>query len=232
MTLHSQQSGASLHSSKVNLLAGNPAALNEVATIPGELAIDNSVPSSPQLWRARTTVAGEWDRISGGGGGSSGFLLYLPGTNAPVENLVEGVEVLDFDYLSSQELFGLLPLPANYVATTQIFLKDGMFAASAVTNKVFFKAETKLIRAGTTVLGSLGTAHVSTNAAVTVSGTTNELTAIGDLDLTNSSGEINAVPVAGGDVLIIRLFRDSSNESPSAASDARLIRRSLRPDLG
>lgn len=159
-------------------------------------------------------------------------LIWRLQSNAPTEGdptAIAGLDTLDFDYLSSQEVWSHVRVPSDYLAGVQILLKGGLFGTTAVTNKVKFKATTYLIRPATTVIGTFSNSQASTNAEVTVSGTPSTITAVGNIDLTDTSGQINSVAVAALDVLLIKLIRDSSNESASAAADARLLRFSMVP---
>jgi hypothetical protein len=172
-----------------------------------------------------------WLTVGSAGGGSaiSWKLNYSP---APGEENSSGLEVLDFNYTDSQGVYCLLTVPSDYVAGTQILLKNGAFATTATTNKVKFKTTTYLIESGTTVLGTYSNSHASTNAEVTVDGDASTVTDIGDVDCTDATGQINGQSVSGGDKILILLIRDCAGESASAAADARLLRDSFTPFFG
>lgn len=172
-----------------------------------------------------TTLIG----MGGGGGGSS--LIWRLLSNAPTENDSAGLELLDFDYLSSQELWAHIQVPSDYLAGTQIKLVGGLFATSVTTNKVKFKATTYLLRAASTVVGTYSNSYDSTNLEVSAAGVASRITAIGDIDLTGSTGLINAVAVAANDILLVKLIRDTAGESASAAADARFLRYAMAPQF-
>jgi hypothetical protein len=164
-----------------------------------------------------------------GSGGGSALIWSLPDTNAPTPNNLNGVDLLDFDYLSTQEVYALFKVPSSYAAGNQIKLSGGKFAVSVTSNKVFFKTQSSLIKSGATVLDTYTNQRTSTNAEVTADSVASRITEIGDLDLTSTSGQINSVAVAADDLILIRLYRDTASESASAAADARLLRNSFEP---
>lgn len=178
------------------------------------------------------TSAGVEAAVGSGAGGGGSALEWRLRTNAPLEAQVSGMDVLDFEYLSSQEIWAHIRVPDSYTAGSQIKLVGGLFATSVTSNKVRFKATAYLIEPAGTVLGTHSNSYNSTNAEVTAAGVASTITAIGDVDLTNASGEINSVAVAAGDIILIKLIRDSANESASAAADARLLRDSFTPSFG
>ena len=78
----------------------------------------------------------------------------------------------------------------------------------------------------TSILGTYTNQRISTNTVVTVNATPNTNNAIGDLDLTSSTGTVNGVAVSPGDKLRVRLYRDNAAEAGGAgpaSADARLI---------
>jgi hypothetical protein len=123
-------------------------------------------------------------------------------------------------------------VPDTYIAGTQILLKGLAFLCSLTSGNVLFRATTYLVRTGAGNMSSTapsGDSYASTNTQVAVSGTANRTKAVGDVDLTNSRGQINSVSVAAGDWLAIQLVRKTSSETSGAAGDARLIRYSGSP---
>jgi microcystin-dependent protein len=180
----------------------------------------------------RSSLEGDFGLAAGGGSsGDGGSFVWRLYSNAPTPAVPSGADVLDFDYLSSQEIWGQVVVPDAYTAGSQILLSGGAFAITATSGKVKFKATTTLIRPGTTVLGTYPNTYVSTNAEVTAAAVASRATSVGSIDLTNASGEINAVPVQAGDILFIKLIRDTAGESASAAADARLFQRSMTVDF-
>jgi hypothetical protein len=170
-----------------------------------------------------TISAAIWQPISGSGGGGGGTTLrWIEGSIAPINDQLSGFEYRGFGSLDQQELFAILNVPESYVTGKPINIKSGIFFTSATTGNIKFKCETALIT-GSTVIGTYPNVHNSTNAQVTANAVANTVTYIGDIDLTDSLGEINSVQVQAGDKLRIRLIRDYSNETSPAGQDVRLI---------
>jgi len=159
--------------------------------------------------------------LSGGGGGGS-FLFELTGDISPIESFFKGISLLDFDLESFMEAIALVTVPSSYKAGNQIKLQNTAFFCASASNNVFFRSNTSLIKAGDDITAALNE-HLSTNSELTLT-SANEVTLVGDLDLTDGSGEVNSVAVAAGDILLIKLFRDNINETTSAAEDARLLK--------
>ncbi len=175
---------------------------------------------------AYQVIDGELVPLGAGGGGVS--LNWKAGSNAPINSLVDGIELKDFDNVSSQELFAVLAVPQSYRVGKPIIIKGADFYCASVTGNVFFRTVSALLNS-TQVLGTYTNTHTSTNSQVTVSGTANRKTAVGNLQITNATGQINGVAVQPGDKIRIRIFRDNAAESSSAAQDARLIIEGLEP---
>jgi hypothetical protein len=72
-------------------------------------------------------------------------------------------------------------------------------------------------------------AHQSSNAEVVLSGAANALRDLGDIDLTDTLGQVNGIAVTAGDTLLVRFFRDNIGETASAVDDARLVK--LSPSI-
>lgn len=159
----------------------------------------------------------------GGGGGAGSLLWEKNGVINPTSELTDGFRLECFANGDDQEIYALITVPESYEAGTQLKLLYGAFFCSATSGKVFFKAQTTLVRDASTVLGTYANTHTSTNTEVTVAGVANTLTAIGEIDLTNASGQINSVAIAAGDKLRVKLYRSNSTESVAAAADAKLL---------
>lgn len=160
--------------------------------------------------------------LLGGSGGGGSFLFELTGDISPIESELSGISLLDFDKESLMEAIALITVPSSYKPGDQIKLQNCSFFTAAAVGDVYFRADTLLIKAGDDMT-ALSNNHLSVNAEVGLS-TANELLAVGDLDLTDGSGQVNAVAVASGDILLIKLFRDNTNETSSATEDARLLK--------
>ena len=160
--------------------------------------------------------------LLGGSGGGGSFLFELTGDTSPLESMYKGISLLDFDFESEMEALALVTVPGSYNAGKQITLENAAFFSASAADNIYFRCNTSLIKAGDDITAALNE-HLSTNAEITLS-TANAIEQIGSLDLTDASGEINAVAVAPGDILLIKLFRDNTNETIPATEDARLLK--------
>ena len=158
--------------------------------------------------------------LKGGGGGS--FLFELTGDISPLESFFKGISLLDFDSESLMEVLALVTVPEAYKAGKQITLENTAFFSAAAAGNVYFRCNTSLIKAGDDITAALNE-HLSVNVELTLT-TANEVEKVGSLDLTDGTGQINSVAVAVGDLLLIKLFRDNTNETAPATEDARLIK--------
>lgn len=167
----------------------------------------------------------KWQVLGGSGGGAGGGSSLNWGKNSNnscVTEFIDGMKLESFDNQSNQEIYALIGVPSSYNAGSPIKLKRGQFFCASNTGKVFFKTQATLIKAGV-VLGTYAYQRDSTNAEVTVNGTSNTINDIGDLDLTDASGLIAGQAVDAGMKILVKLSRDNLSESVSAAADARLI---------
>ena len=171
-------------------------------------------------------VDGEIVPVGSGGGGSS--FTWIKDTNGPVSEFIDGFKLESFDNISSQEIFAVLSVPSSYRAGKPIKLKGGKFFCASTSGKVFFKAQAALINSST-ILGTYSNLRVTTNLEVTVPGVSNQIASIGDLDITDSTGKINAVSVAAGDKIRIKIYRDNASESASASEDAKIMLDAFEP---
>jgi hypothetical protein len=159
--------------------------------------------------------------IGGGSGGGGSFVWELNGTLSPGDSTENGISFYDFGSTDTQEIYASVVVPASYSAGDQIILKDAKFTCASASGDVLFKTETFLYEPGDSFPSA--DTHDSTNSEVGIAGAS-LLANIGDLDLTDSSGQINANVVAAGDLLVVRFYRDFASETSSAADDARFVK--------
>jgi hypothetical protein len=164
------------------------------------------------------------ENMLGGGGGGGSFAWELNGDFSPIEAIIKGMSVLNFDDVSNHEIYALIVIPDSYKTGKQILLQGMKYFTSATTNNVFFKTETQLLKSGQDISALPITGHTSSNLEVTLSGSANILRDIGDLDLTSPTGQVNGVGVAIGDLLLVKFFRDNTNETIPANADCSLIK--------
>jgi len=195
-----------------------------------------SAPASPVVntHKLYVNTAGSWFTVNssgvtkalgGGGGGVGAIRWYLPDSlGAAREVLDSGLEVFSFtqDTLTEQRLFGMFTVPASYIAGIQMFLKKGKAFANATSGNFLFKTDAYIFKQD--VNGSTTpTGYVSTNAQQAVDASANEIRTISDIDLTSNTGTINAVAVAAGDTILIRLKRASGTETSQVNDDVKLL---------
>lgn len=144
------------------------------------------------------------------GGGGGGSLKWFEDANAPVEVPDSFWRFRQFEALLGQAIYTVFKVPSTYVAGTQITLRAN-FKNADTSGNVLVQTVATLNRPGTDLYTSVANQRTSTNAAVTMSGATqNKLQSI-SLDLTDSSGEINGVAVSANDYILIKLTRSVSD---------------------
>jgi hypothetical protein len=170
-----------------------------------------------------------WKGVGGGAGGGGSFAWELTGDVSPIESMLSGISVLNFDDESIQEIYALVIVPADYLPGNQILLKDARFSCASATGNVLFRTDTTLIQDGENP--NIPTnVHTASNTEKTLT-VANALTSVGDIDLTDGTGLINSVAVGPGDVLSIRFYRANTLETSSAASDASFLKFSASIDF-
>lgn len=165
----------------------------------------------------------EWGAVGGGGGGGGSFVWELNGLSSPVESVLNNsISVFDFDAESNHEIFASLVVPETYTAGDQIKMKGIKFVINA-SGSVLLRSQTSLIKVFDDITVT-PPVHTSTNLEVSFVSAQNSVYELDDLDLTDSSGEIDGNAVQAGDVLVIKFYRDNINESSSANADCRVFK--------
>ena len=164
--------------------------------------------------KARLYANGAWGYIGGGGGGSS--LDWIEDADAPVASFEYSQRVYGFEDALTQNLYSAVRVPSTYTAGGQINLR-GVFYANGTSNTVLFSTVATLIRTGTDAVTSTTNQRTSTNSAVTLAVTANRPNSF-VCDLTSSTGTINSVAVSAGDVILVKLFRDTATDTSTATA--------------
>ena len=152
---------------------------------------------------------------SGGGGGGSSLIWSEP-ANAPVLDFQNNAEVYLFGAGLAQELYTTIRIPSSYSAGGQINLRVIAYSPDSSGN-FLMRAQSTLIRTGTDAISSTTNQRTATNTAIGAgAGTVNKPQSI-LLDVTSSSGQVNSVAVASGDLLIIRFYRDTDTATSDVA---------------
>lgn len=155
----------------------------------------------------------------GGGGGGGGTTNVAAGSTlgwyaGPDYPPLEAEENSQFVYLFGAGEGAVLNLdirvPQEYATGTQIFLYLSQYSQSGSgTQKL--QTTAYLVRAGVDTPASTANAHASTNTALTNSVPFMLRTVA--LDLTNSSGQINGLSPAPGDIIRVVLSRGGDTDS-------------------
>lgn len=160
-----------------------------------------------------------WAGLGGGGGGAGFQWKAVSGQSAngaPTDADENGESVSVFGAGLSQELYATIKVPQSYVSGTQIFVYVSTYSAST-SNTQLIRAQSTLIRQATDAFTSTTNQRTTTNSALTNS-VANQLRQH-VLDVTDSSGQINSVAVSAGDVVKVRLYRDTDTDT----ADLRMI---------
>lgn len=161
----------------------------------------------------------KWAAASGGG---ASLRWYTGESNAPLREVFgNGLELFEFEQTDDQAIYAKFTLPASY-GGARLYLKKGKMFSVTTSGNVLFQATSYIYKAN--VAGnSTPTGYTSTNAQQAINGTTNLISLVSDIDLTDASKQINGVTVAAGDTIGIKLVRKSSSETSGVADTVKLL---------
>lgn len=157
-----------------------------------------------------------WASASGGGGGGS--LIWIEDANAPLAAVENFMRVYQYQSGLGQDLYTVLKVPATYTPGAQIKMRTFWYSPDA-SGTALIQTVSTLIRAGVDLITSTANQRTSTNAAVTQSGATQNIPQGVLLDITSTIGEINAVAVSAGDIIVVSLTRGTD----TGASDLSVL---------
>src|SRR3990167_7393215 len=146
---------------------------------------------------------------------TSVFLSWVESTNAPASSITNNNLIYIFDPLLGQILYAIVKVPSNYVAGNQIRLRI-VFDSPDTSGNALLQTVSTLIITWTDTISSTTNQRTSTNSAVTLSGATENIPQAVACDLTDSSGAINSVSVAAGNLIQIQLKRSTTDTGSSA----------------
>lgn len=152
-----------------------------------------------------------------GGGGGGGALQWIEDALAPIPSVENNTQVYGYQAGLSQFLYAFIRVPSSYVAGRPITMRLPYYSPD-VTGTVLLQSQATLLRPGTTAIDSTTNQRTSTNTAASLSATANRVESA-SLDLTSTTGQINGVSVAAGDVIKVRLTRSTD----TATSDVRAL---------
>lgn len=169
---------------------------------------------------ANGTTAGTWDTSnsanSGGGGGS---LQWIEDGNSPTPGLDAAENrIYNFDNGAGQLLYAAIKVPKSYSVGDQIFLLLPFYSPDS-SGTALMQTVSTLIRPGTDTFSSTTNQRTSTNSAISLGAGTVNIPQMVSFDLTDSSGNINGVPVAASNVIYIALTRGTD----TGASDLSVM---------
>lgn len=140
---------------------------------------------------------------TGGGGGS---LQWIEADNAALAVVENFIRAYKYESGLGQAVYALVKVPASYIAGSPIKLYTE-FYSDITSGNALIQSVATLIRQGVDAITSTTNQRTSTNAAVTLSGGTANIPQGLTLDLTSTTGTINSVAVAAGDLILVKLTR-------------------------
>jgi hypothetical protein len=157
-----------------------------------------------------------WVPLGGGGGGGS--LKWVEDAISPIPEIEYQQQVYKYAQGALQKLYALVKVPASYVAGSPIALKLPFYSPENA-NTALLQTVATLIKPGVDAITSTTNQRTSTNTAVTLSAGTVDIPQNVVLDLSSSTGTINSVAVAAGDLLKVELGRGTD----TAVEDLRAL---------
>lgn len=157
-----------------------------------------------------TSTGAAWVSAAPAAGAESSIEFYGDGPSAPVEDTDLGQHVWLYEAGLSEHLIANFKVPSNYVAGKPLTAKVSFYSYSAA-NDVLLQSVATLIKKNVDPIDDVTNQRTSTNAALTntVAKQLREVV----LDLTDATGNINAVAVAPGDIIKIDLTRGTDTDT-------------------
>lgn len=159
-------------------------------------------------------IGGSWVIVGGGGGGGS--IQWVEDVDAP-ETLIENSNrVYSYQDADTQSVYALIRIPNSYASGSPIRLRTTFYSADT-SGTALMIAQSTLVRTGTDAISSTTNQRTTTNAAVTLSGGTANIPQALVLDITDTSGQVNGIAVSAGDLLKVRLYRNTATDTATGA---------------
>lgn len=149
------------------------------------------------------------------GGGGGGSLQWVEGSNSPTPIQEYGNWVYTFDAGLAQQLTTSIKVPSSYSSGSPVNLIMPVYSTDT-TGNLLFQTVSTLIRSGTDAMSSTTNQRTSTNSAITLSAGTNNKPQVVTFDLSSSIGQINAVNISSGDLILITFKRGTDTSTVSA----------------
>jgi hypothetical protein len=154
--------------------------------------------------RVEVSDGTQWVPVGSGGGGGS--LQWEEDALSPIPSLQNNIKVYSFEAAMTQYLYAFIKVPSSYTPGNQVTLKLTFYSPGTSGNALIQTLST-LIRTGTDAVTSTTNQRTSTNSAVTLSGATQDIPQAVTFDLSSTTGQINSVSLAAGDLVLVRLTR-------------------------
>jgi hypothetical protein len=155
-----------------------------------------------------SNIQDQLDAAGGGGGGGGSVVWVSEEGSAPTQEFLFSNKVWSFADGLSQNLYTTIKVPSGYTAGDPIEMKINFFHQAASATQLLL-AEATLVKPSE-AFDSTTNQRTTTNTAQTAA---DKIIAAGTLDLTSSIGEINAVAVAAGDLIKVRLYRGTDTST-------------------
>lgn len=155
--------------------------------------------------------------LAGGGGGGGGSLMWVEDADAPLTEVASNLRCYCFQNAITQQLYALVRVPASYSAGGPIKVLLTWYSPDS-SGTALIRAQATLLRPGTDAVSATTNQRTTTNAAVTMTGGTANVPQAVTLDISDTSGQINGVAVSPGDLIKVRLYRDTD----TGASDIKV----------
>jgi hypothetical protein len=201
---------------KGDVLALDPGTLPATGSQSNEVRNDSS---SGDLKRWNAALS-QWVPLgSGGGGGSSLQWNQKPG-GGPIEDIdAQGDRVFLFEpgLGTGQKLRAAIKVPTSYIPGSQVSVRFTVYSPAS-SNNWQFTADTYLVPKNTGDV-TLGDNLYTDDSGDFTNSSANKAREV-VIPLSDSSGEINSIAIAGGDLLQIELYRGT----PGGTDDTNDIR--------
>lgn len=150
-----------------------------------------------------------WVPIGSGGGGGS--LQWIESAEAPIPAIENDSQVYMYPAGVTNNLFAFVRVPASYVPGSPIKMKS-LFYSPSTSGTALFSAQATLLQKDADAIDNTTDQRTSTNSAVSLSGTANRINTA-EFDLTDTSGQINGVAVAAGDLIKVKVYRGTDSDT-------------------
>ena len=175
---------------------------------PGSLLINHS---TGDIYKKRDSGSStNWTKLGVPGG--QDIVNWEELGNSPMITVENSFLIYKFGASLDQELYSHIVIPPWYSAGSQIKLNLLVYFDTSAGDDFLIQSQSTLIRSQVDVVSSTTNQRTSTNVAITSgAGNVNEPQKL-ELDLTDSSGQINSVSVSPLDLLKIRVYRGADDD--------------------